>query len=171
MFENVSLLSVIVCLYAVLAVAGPAPQAGPCEGASGVTVAVDLNGAGRSEVFVRCVPGSPGNAMTALERSGLAVRAGTGTGPYGESGYVCRVEGLPSADSCTGHRDGAPYWKIWRVGMDPVAWRASGTDGGPGAVAVCPGGLVGFSFGDGASGMSVGPERVVTAPGWLPPSC
>lgn len=160
-----SFLSALVFLLALFPVSAPEP--GPCEGKSGVTVAVDVQG----EVLVRCAPGSPGDARTALERSGLAVYAGIGTGPYGESGYVCRIEGLPAADPCTGHRDGAPYWKVWRVGLDPVAWRASRTDGGPGAVPVCPGGLVGFSFGSSTSQMTVAPEQVVTTPGWLPPHC
>ncbi|ANN18446.1 hypothetical protein SD37_24360 [Amycolatopsis orientalis] len=126
---------------------------------------------GRSEVLVRCVPGAPGDARTALERSGLDVRLGSGTGPYGDSRYVCRVEGLPAGDACTGHRDGAPFWKVWRTGVDPVAWRESATQGGPGSVPVCAGGLVGFGHGPKASQMTVTPEQVVTTPGWLPPRC
>ncbi|KZB79825.1 hypothetical protein AVL48_15710 [Amycolatopsis regifaucium] len=136
-----------------------------------MTVAVDLKGAGRPEVLLRCVAGSPGDARTALERSGLDVRLGSGSGPYGDSGYVCRLEGLPADDFCTGHRDGAPFWKVWRVGVDPLAWRESRTQGGPGAVRVCPGGLVGFAFGSKTSQMTVTPEQVVTRPGWLPPPC
>lgn len=170
--QRVSFLSAFLVLLALfpasdLAASNRAAEPGPCEGKSGVTIAVDLQG----EILVRCVPGSPGDARTALERSGLSVHMGSGTGPYGESGYVCRIEGLPAADPCTGHRDGAPYWKVWRAGLDPVAWRASRTDGGPGAVPVCPGGLVGFSLGSSTSQMTVTPEQVVTTPGWLPPHC
>ncbi|WP_410605246.1 hypothetical protein [Amycolatopsis sp. lyj-90] len=162
-----SILSVLLSLVALFPVMDPVPRTGACAGTEGVTVAVDM-GAG---VLVRCVPGSPGDARTALERSGLAVRLGSGTGPYGDSRYVCRVEGLPANDPCTGHRDGAPFWKVWRVGLDPVAWRESRTQGGPGTVRVCAGGLVGFSFGSKTSQMTVAPEQVVTAPGWLPPPC
>lgn len=145
----------------------PVSRTGACDGTEGVTVAVGME----AGVLVRCVPGSPGDARTALERSGLAVRLGSGTGPYGDSRYVCRVEGLPAVDPCTDHRDGAPFWKVWRVGLDPVAWRESRTQDGPGAVRVCPGGLVGFSYGTKTSQMTVTPEQVVTTPGWLPPPC
>ncbi|MFD5246834.1 hypothetical protein ACFWIW_19950 [Amycolatopsis sp. NPDC058340] len=156
-------MTVLLSLLALFPAVDPVSRTGACEGTEGVTVAVG--------VLVRCVSGSPGDARTALERSGLAVRLGEGPGPYGDSRYVCRVEGLPEDDPCTGHRDGASFWKVWRVGLDPVAWRESGTRDGPGAVRVCPGGLVGFVFGPKTSQMPVAPERVVTTPGWLPPRC
>ncbi|MBB5850758.1 hypothetical protein ACFQ05_33770 [Amycolatopsis umgeniensis] len=162
-----SILSVLLSLVALFPAVDPVSRTGACDGAEGVTVAVSRE----TEVLVRCVSGSPGDARTALEHSGLAVRLGSGTGPYGDSGYVCRVEGLPADDSCTGHRDGAPFWKVWRVGLDPVAWRESRTQGGPAAVRVCPGGLVGFGYGSKTSQMTVAPEKVVTTPGWLPPPC
>ncbi|MCS7481189.1 hypothetical protein ACFFQW_42770 [Umezawaea endophytica] len=149
--------------------------AGACPSSAGVTVAVDLTGAGGPGTVVRCAPGDPGTARAALERAGFAVHAGTGTGFYGDTGYVCRVERLPAADACDGHSGGEPYWKVWRVGLDPLAWRGSGTGGGPGALRVCPDGLVGFSFGVGTperpNTMTVSPEHVVTRPGWLPPTC
>lgn len=157
----------LLSLVALFPAMDPVSRTGACDGTEGVTVAVGME----AEVLVRCVPGSPGDARTALERSGLTVHLGSGTGPYGDSRYVCRVEGLPAADPCTGHRDGAPFWKVWRVGLDPVAWRESRTQDGPGAVRVCPGGLAGFSYGTKTSQMTVTPERVVTTPGWLPPSC
>lgn len=160
-----SILTVLLGLVALLPAVDPVSRTGACEGMEGVTVTVGVE----AEVLVRCVSGSPGDARTALERSGLAVRLGSGAGPYGDSGYVCRVQGLPDGDPCTGHRAGSPFWKVWRVGLDPVAWRESGTQGGPGAVRVCPGGLVGFAFG--TSQPPVAPERVVTTPGWLPPRC
>ncbi|AIG75835.1 Conserved putative secreted protein [Amycolatopsis japonica] len=158
-----SILAVLFSLVALFPAVDPVARTGACEGTEGVTVAVG--------VLVRCVPGSPGDARTALERSGLAVRLGDGSGPYADSRYVCRVEGLPDGDPCTGHRDGTSFWKVWRVGLDPVAWRESGTQDGPGAVRVCPGGLVGFVFGSKTAQMPVAPERVVTTPGWLPPRC
>ncbi|RSM52579.1 hypothetical protein DMH03_40450 [Amycolatopsis sp. WAC 01376] len=154
-------------LVTLFPVVDPVSRTGACEGTEGVTIAVGM----AAEVLVRCVPGSPGDARTALERSGLAVRLGSGTGPYEDSRYVCVVEGVPGGDSCTGHREGAPFWKVWRVGLDPVAWRESRTQGGPGAVPVCPGGLVGFGFGTRTSQLPVAPDRVVTTPGWLPPRC
>lgn len=162
-----SILSILLCLVALLPAVDPVARTGACEGTEGVTVAVGVE----AEVLVRCVSGSPGDARTALEHSGLAVRLGDGPGPYGDFRYVCRVEGLPAGDPCTGHRDGASFWKVWRAGLDPVAWRESGTRDGPGAVPVCPGGLVGFVFGPKTSQMPVAPERVVTTPGWLPSRC
>ncbi|MGC7095424.1 hypothetical protein ACPZ19_12220 [Amycolatopsis lurida] len=133
----------------------------PCDG---VTVAVALPG----ELVVRCATGAT-DARQALDRTGLAVHAGHGEGPYGDSGYVCRINEIPSAtdDDCAGHQDGNPYWKVWRVGLDPVAWRTSQTGDGPAGVPVCPGSLVGFSFG---TEMPVGPADVMP-PGWLPPNC
>ncbi|HEX6343017.1 hypothetical protein [Umezawaea sp.] len=149
--------------------------AGPCPSPSGVTVAVDTTGAGGSGTAVRCASGDPGTARAALERAGFAVRAGAGTGSYGDRDYVCRVDGLPAAEACDGHVGGEAHWKVWRVALDPLAWRGSGTDGGPSALRVCPGGLVGFSFGVGTperpNTMTASPEDVVGEPGWLPPTC
>jgi hypothetical protein len=150
------------------------PAASASEGCAGVTVAVDTTGVGGGLV-VRCAPGDPGDARTALERAGFALHRGAGVGSYGDRDYVCRVEGLPAADACDGHTDGEAYWKVWRVGVAPLAWRGSGTDGGPSALRVCPGGLVGFSHGVGTperpNTMTVSPEHVITEPGWLPPTC
>ncbi|AXB47660.1 hypothetical protein A4R43_38690 [Amycolatopsis albispora] len=140
----------------------PGPET--AEGCEGVTVAVALPG----ELVVRCAHGA--DARQALDSTGLAVHAGRGEGPYGDRAYVCRINNFPTAadDDCAGHEDGAPYWKVWRVGLAPVAWRTSQTGDGPAGVAVCPGSLVGFSFG---GEMPVGPEQVITTPGWLPPRC
>lgn len=153
----------------------PTDPVGACRSSEGVMVAVDTTGAGGSGVVVRCAAGDPRDARTALRQAGFAVRTGTGTGPYGDRDYVCRVDGLPAVDPCDGHRDGGAYWKVWRVGLDPVAWRGGGTDGGPSALPTCPGGLVGFSFGTGTperpNTMTVSPEHVVARPGWLPPTC
>jgi hypothetical protein len=148
----------------------PADAAGACEG---VTVVVGTTGAGGTDVVVRCADGDPRDARTALRQAGFAVRTGTGTGPYGDHDYVCRVDGLPAGDPCDGHRDGEAYWKVWRVGVDPVAWRGSGTDGGPSALRTCPGSVVGFSFGarERPNAMTVSPEQVVGRPDWLPPTC
>ncbi|HEV7979288.1 hypothetical protein [Amycolatopsis sp.] len=158
------------------ATAAPTWKAGACTSAEGVTVAADLTGAGRPEVVVRCVSGDPGTARTALDRAGLTIHTSEQAGVYEERDHVCRVENLPAtADACAGHQEGKPYWKVWRVGIDPVAWRGTQTGGGPSGLRVCPGALVGFSFGVGTpqrpNEMSVTPERVVTTPGWLPPAC
>jgi len=167
--RRLHLLSVLPLL---LTAVTPARAAGSC---SGVTVAVDTTGAGGSGVVVRCAAGDPGDARTALERAGFAVRSGTGTGPYGDRDYVCRVDGLPAADACGGHVSGSASWKVWRVGVDPVSWRGGGTGGGPSALRVCPGGVVGFSFGGGnpdrPNTMTVSPGHVVGEPGWVPPAC
>ena len=166
-----SLLAIALSVFTSALVVVPPASAASC---AGVTVAVDTTGAGGGLV-VRCAPGDPGDARTALERAGFAVRAGAGTGSYGDRDYVCRVDGLPSTDACDGHADGEAYWKVWRVGVAPLAWRGSGTAGGPSAVRVCPGGLVGFSHGVGTperpNTMTVSPEHVMTEPGWLPPTC
>jgi hypothetical protein len=158
------------------ATAAPIWKTGACTAAEGVTIAADLTGAGRPEVVVRCVPGNPGTARAALDRAGLIVDGSEQGGVYEERNHVCRVENLPTAaDACAGHQEGKPYWKVWRVGIEPVAWRGSQTGGGPSGLRVCPGALVGFSFGAGTPGrpneMSVAPERIVTGPGWLPPAC
>ncbi|MGA6166019.1 hypothetical protein [Amycolatopsis magusensis] len=137
------------------------PAAAP-QACDGVTVAVALPG----ELLVRCSSGT--TAREALDNTGLDIETGSNTGGYDEPDYVCRIDGYPQTGDCTGHEDGDPYWKVWRVGIDPVAWRASQTSGGPAAVPVCPGSLVGFSFG---GQMPVDPTAVVTTPGWLPPNC
>jgi hypothetical protein len=173
-----------VLLLVVFAVVAPTPATagatwttGPCKSLEGVTVAVDLTGAGRSELIVRCAPGNPGNARTALEQAGLAVHSGDQVGAYDERNYVCRIEGLPTAktDTCAGHQDGKPFWKVWRVGIDPISWRGTLTDGGPSALRTCPGGLVGFSHGVGTrqqpNVMTTAPDHIITTPGWLPPTC
>ncbi|MBC6447437.1 hypothetical protein [Actinokineospora xionganensis] len=157
------------------ATAGPVWTPGPCGGNDGVTVAVDLTAAGRPDVVVRCAHGHHGDARTALEGAGVPVHAGDQFGAYQDRDYVCRIEGLPTSDPCAGHSDGRPYWKVWRVGVDPLAWRGTMTDGGPSAVRTCAGALVGFSFGVGTphdpNVMTVEPDQVVTDPAWLPPAC
>jgi hypothetical protein len=140
-------------------------------------VAVDLTGAGRSELVVRCALGDSGNARSALEQAGFAVHSGEQIGAYGDRNYLCRIEGLPTseADTCAGHAEGKPYWKVWRVGVDPISWRGTLTDGGPSALHTCPGGLVGFSYGVGTrqkpNVMTTAPDQIITTPGWLPPTC
>jgi hypothetical protein len=158
------------------ATAAPTWLAGSCVSTEGVTIAADLTAAGRAELVVRCVTGNPGTARAALDRAGLTVHTSEQGGAYQEQNQVCRIENLPAdADACAGHQDGEPYWKVWRVGIDPVAWRGTQTEGGPSGLRVCPGALVGFSFGAGTphqpNVMSVAPDDVVTATGWLPPAC
>jgi hypothetical protein len=131
--------AVVFCVLTTAVAPTAAASTGACEG---VLVAVDTAGAGSPGVVTRCAPGDPGNARAALERAGFTVHGGTGD--------VCRVDGLPVTDACDAH------WKVWRVGLDPVAWRGSGT-GGPSGLRVCPGGLVGFSYG--TSPMTVTPNR------------
>jgi hypothetical protein len=64
---------------------------------------------------------------------------------------------------------------VWRVGVDPISWRGTLTSGGPSALRVCPGGLVGFSHGVGTqqqpNELTTAPDHIITTPGWLPPTC
>ncbi|MDT7725197.1 MAG: hypothetical protein QOI21_1773 [Actinomycetota bacterium] len=158
------------------ATATPTWKAGSCTSTEGVTIAADLTGAGRAELVARCVAGDLRTAREALDRAGLTVQTSEQGGAYDEQNPVCRIENLPvDADACAGHQENKPYWKVWRVGIDPIAWRGTQTDGGPSGLRVCPGAVVGFSFGVGTPDqpnlMSVAPGDVVTAPGWLPPAC
>ena len=113
------LLATALSFFASTLVVVPQASAASC---AGVTVAVDTSGAGGGLV-ARCAPGDPGDARTALERAGFAVRAGAGTGSYGDRDYVCRVDGLPSTDACDGHADGEAYWKVSVDEMIPVERR------------------------------------------------
>src|SRR4051812_5988253 len=97
---------ILILLAVATAVAPVSPSENPC-----VTVAVDFG----THVDVRCAPAASGNARVALERAGFEIKPGQGLGGYGDAAYVCRVEGVPADDPCTGHSAGRAYWKVWRV--------------------------------------------------------
>lgn len=84
---------------------------GPCPGTTGVTVVVDFRELGGG-IVVRCAPGSPGSGFAALEQAGFAA-----TPPLRTPGFVCRLDGKPSAatEACVGTPPTTAYWSYWRA--------------------------------------------------------
>lgn len=138
---------------------------GICTGAdapTGVTVVIDFqeldgNGGVPAPTITRCSPNaSPGTARTgiqALEDAGIAV---TGTAQWG-LGFVCRLEGRPSAtetiprtsnptykEACVVTPPGEAYWSYWHADGTGTTWTYSSY----GALNrdVIPGGFEGWSF-------------------------
>lgn len=138
---------------------------GICTGAdalTGVTVVIDfqeLNGNGGvpAPTITRCSPNaSPGTARTgikALQDAGIAV---AGTAQWG-LGFVCRLEGRPSAteniprvsnptykEACVVTPPAEAYWSYWHATGAGTTWTYSSF----GALNrnVTPGGFEGWSF-------------------------
>ncbi|BCB89287.1 hypothetical protein [Phytohabitans suffuscus] len=139
--------------------------AGICTGAdalSGVTVVIDFqeldgNGGTPAPTITRCSPNaSPGTARTgikALQDAGIAV---TGVVQWG-LGFVCRLEGRPSAteniprtgnptykEQCVVTPPAQAYWSYWHATGAGTTWTYSSY----GALNrnVVPGGFEGWSF-------------------------
>ncbi|MDT8910718.1 hypothetical protein [Amycolatopsis sp. PS_44_ISF1] len=109
-----------------LAGAGPAAAtvpgkgaAGYCPDATGVTVVVDFQDLG-GEPLIRCAPGPQENGVTAMQNAGLDL---VGAGKYGLA-LICRIEGRPADQSCTGLPPESASWSFWTA-ADGGRWESS----------------------------------------------
>lgn len=161
-------------MVAALLTAGPSPARavdptrgypGICTGAdalTGVTVVIDFqklhnNGGVPASTITRCSPNAnPGTARTgikALQDAGISV---AGTAQWG-LGFVCRLEGRPSAteniprvsnptykEQCVVTPPAEAYWSYWHANGAGTTWTYSSF----GALNrnVVPGGFEGWSF-------------------------
>jgi hypothetical protein len=95
----------------------------PCEPGTGVTVIVDRQDRlGDGKVHVRCALGAQPDGWTALQEAGFDVE-----GLFGGTGFVCRIDGLPTPDEepCELTPGGDRYWSYWH-GKPGGRWGYSG---------------------------------------------
>lgn len=112
------------------AAAGPAITGTPCALGRGVTEVVDLGGAGRDEIRLRCTPFAQKSGMSALTGTGYSV-----TSVQRQPGAVCQISGLPSSGQA-GCWQLSSHWAYWRAGTTS-SWAYSSTGAGStGTVAV-----------------------------------
>ncbi len=85
---------------------------GYCPDASGVTVIVDFQGLGGSNI-IRCAPGPQASGLAALQNSGMIV---AGTDRWGLA-FICRIEGKPSPEreACTDTPPATAFWSYWHA--------------------------------------------------------
>lgn len=131
-----------------------------CDTSTGVTVVVDFGPYGGVEVG--CAPDT-GTGLGALEAAGFAW---TGTAQYGN--FVCRIDGLPTAqdDQCVRTPPATAYWVYWHA-QRGGAWAYSSQ--GPGAYDPPAGSVEGWSFGAGDPPGSAPPPPVPAPPPPPPP--
>lgn len=133
--------------------AAPVPTgwtSGYCVGDAGVTVVVDFQELGGGTV-TRCAQVSAGaSGVSVLQAAGFSV---TGTTRWG-LGFVCRLQGRPSADEVLGVGDGyreacqdtppgSAFWSYW-LADNGGRWAFSQV--GAGAHSAKPGSFEGWSF-------------------------
>ncbi|MGD9960906.1 hypothetical protein [Nocardioides sp.] len=143
---------------AVLATAVPAQAAG-CSGAHGVTVVVDANQVGGTQVG--CASGGGRTATSATTAAGFAL-----TYVQRSPGFVCRIAGVPAADPCVNTPPSDAYWGLfWNDGKGG-GWVYASL--GAGSLSVPDGGYVGWSWQGGGArtspGVSPTPRNEPSAP-------
>lgn len=123
---------------------------GPCDPLSqGVTVVADLTKFSGGKVIRRCATDAPKTAFAALESTGLKPAHGTGDGQTGPYQYLCRINGLPATDPCTGFVPNAPYWAFWVPDSANANWAYA--QEGVDTYKPVNGVVIGFSFGAGTA--------------------
>lgn len=116
--------------------AAPAPaSAAPCSGPDDVTVVVDFKGLGGG-VTAGCAASS--NAWQMFQRAGYGL-----TSVQRQPGFVCRVSGKPTDQSCVDTPPATAYWGLfWSKGNG--RWTYSSL--GAGSLRVPEGGYVAFAW-------------------------
>jgi LPXTG-motif cell wall-anchored protein len=156
---------VAMALACVAPISAPSAQAASaCTPTNGVVVVVDFGGVGGG-VQHGC-DGSLTTGLDALHAAGFST-----TGTHQNPGFICRINGLPTAekDACNVPSPASAYWSYWNA--DPgQGWSYSNQ----GAASYHPkaGSVDGWAFGAGGP-PSVSPEsyraQAVVAPPAAPP--
>ncbi len=138
-----------------LAVAGGVLLAAPasaaaCSGTSGVTVIVDTG----SSISTRCTSGDPSSGLQALSMAGFSV-----TPVQTQPGFVCRIDGSPSSESCVRTPPTTAYWAYWYADRGG-SWTYSSS--GAGSHNPAPGSVEGWRFGSGQQPRAAPPAPVKT---------
>jgi hypothetical protein len=132
-------------LGAGLAAAPAAASSGRCDEGTGVTVVVDPGPLGGG-VMTGCAPDGAGD-------TGSAVVTAAGFPLTFVSGqpFVCRIDGLPTADDedCAGTPPADAYWGLFWSDGDPASWTYSSV--GITGLEVPEGGSIGWRWQDGGA--------------------
>jgi hypothetical protein len=141
-----------------------AQASGACTDSAGVTVVVDYTDLGGG-IVIRCAAWPIGTGYEALNKAGFSV-----TQPSHSPGFVCRIDGQPSAatEPCVNTPPTSAYWGYWYA-PNHGSWTYS-TTGAWGRQPI-KGGYEGWAFEKGRSkavAPRVAPSHPVPAP--PPPS-
>ena len=157
------LLAAGVLTGALLVPAAPASAAAAdaCVGSSGVTVVVDFSAFGQG-IRVVCVSSVPSTGLGAL-RANFSTVGTTHDGP----GYVCRINGLPTADTeaCVVTPPTTAYWSYWHAARGG-SWSYSTS--GAANYHPEPGTVEGWAFGSGGA-PRIAPPAPIAEPAPPPP--
>jgi hypothetical protein len=157
------LLAAGVLTGALLVPAAPASAAvaDACVGSSGVTVVVDFSAFGQG-IRVVCVSSVPSTGLGAL-RAYFSTVGTTHDGP----GYVCRINGLPTADTeaCVVTPPTTAYWSYWHAARGG-SWSYSTS--GAANYHPEPGTVEGWAFGSGGA-PRIAPPAPIAEPAPPPP--
>lgn len=135
-----------------LALPGGAAQAAACSGSTGVTVVIDYG----SSSTTLCSPGDPSTAGGALQ----AV-AGVNYVPMYGDGVVCKINGVPSNQTCQRMPPASAYWAFFHASRGG-SWTYSSA--GVADYNPAPGSVIGFAFGSGGAPSSPPPGASAPAP-------
>lgn len=146
----IALLASIPVSTAVAAAPSGVVPAGACEGASGVSVVVDLTDVG-GDVVIGCATGDPATGRQALLDAGFVVADAP-------TGMICTINSAP--DPCPVTFEGS-YWSYWSAdaASDWTAYAVGADSSDP-----VPGGFEGWRYNDGTTGPGVQPAALATAP-------
>ena len=145
-----ALVGLLVGLVAGAGLVAPAASAtsGRCAPGNGVTVVVDFRGgSGTSGVQVACDPNGAGKTGTqVMQEAGFTLSYVSS-----QPGFVCRINGWPNAnrDSCQRTPPTNAYWGLFWSDGSPATWTYSSS--GIGGVKVPAGGSIGWRFQNGGS--------------------
>jgi hypothetical protein len=164
MIRHLARLAAGVLTGALLVPAAPASAAvaDACVGSSGVTVVVDFSAFGQG-IRVVCVASVPSTGIGALRAAGFSTVGTTHDGP----GYVCRINGLPTADTeaCVVTPPTTAYWSYWHAARGG-SWVYS--TAGAAFYHPEPGSVEGWAFGSGGP-PGIAPPAPIAEPAPPPP--
>jgi hypothetical protein len=135
-------LAVAILVVAAVGLGVPAPaQAATCSSAHGVSVVVDFNQLGGGVQTGCDRDGAGESAWTQLEHVGFSL-----TPVQRQPAFVCRVNGLPGADSdpCVNTPPSDAYWSLWWSDGRSEKWTYSSLSAA--SLKVPEGGYVGLSW-------------------------
>ena len=135
-----------------LTLPGGAAQAAACSGSSGVTVVIDYG----SSSSTLCAPDAS-TAGAVLD----SVTDVTWVPMYGEGNVVCKINGVPSSQTCQRMPPASAYWAFFHASRGG-SWTYSSS--GVGSYNPAPGTVIGFAFGSGGAPSSPPPAATPTAP-------
>ncbi|MDZ5664041.1 hypothetical protein SFC79_19855 [Nocardioides sp. S-58] len=125
-------------LLAPTAVLAPA-DAATCTSAGGVSVVVDYRELGGGTTTACAADGGGRTADAIFASVGVGISYATR-----QPGFVCRVNGVPTADPCVNASPVDAYWGLWWSDGSAGSWTYSSS--GVGGLTVPAGGSVGWSW-------------------------